>query len=381
MCTKILNIAVITNVIPSYREGFYDRLFKREDVNVTVYCQDQIPGMNLKTIHDKYSDRVKLVKFIAASKEKIAWQFLPWCKITTNYDVVFVGGNPRTLSDVVISCLLHFMGKSIVFWTMAHSFRARALTEKIRLFWSRLFNFIFVYTDSEVDFLKSVGFKNNFILGMNNGLDQIVIDEVRFKWTKASLHEWRYSNQLNNSLMILSCARLEAKNKFEQVIQALPLLLKVIPNIVWCVIGEGEMKDELEMLVKNAGLENNVRFIGAIYEENLLAPWFLSSEILIHPAAIGLTLLHSFGYSLPVVTHGEAKLHGPEYAAFEPELTGRNFHIDNIQSLAETISGLLFDEKSLFCMKNYSHKVAQKKYNVDVMVERFVTIARKAYKK
>jgi len=64
--------------------------------------------------------------------------------------------------------------------------------------------------------------------------------------------------------------------------------------------------------------------------ESDLAPWFLSSELFIHPGAIGLSLLHSFGYGLTVITHDNKMLHNPEYAIFEPELTGRNFHKSDI---------------------------------------------------
>lgn len=380
MDDKKIKIAITTNIVPTYREGFYDRLFTREDLDVTVYCQDYMPGVNVTSIHEKYGDRIKIIKFISAKKERIVWQFLPLREIFTSYDLVFVGGNPRVLSDVMISTALHFAGKGIVHWTMAHSFRANALTEKIRLLWSRLFKFIFVYTDAEVDFLRGNGFKNNFILGMNNGLDQKAIDTAALKWTDARLQDWRRLNKLENSILLLSCARLDAKNKFEQVILALPLILVKIPELVWCVIGNGDQQNNLEAMVKSAGLEGHIRFVGGIYQEDELAPWFLSSEILIHPAAIGLTLLHSFGYGLPVITHGKADLHGPEYAAFEPECTGRNFLIDDIRSLADTVVKLLIDSEIRTQMKKYVLNVAREKYNVDIMVERFVEIAKKAYK-
>jgi len=240
-----------------------------------------------------------------------------------------------------------------------------------------MFNYIFVYTDAEVNFLRGIGFKNNFILGMNNGLDQKVIDAVILKWTNDRLQQWVHSNLLENKIMILSCARLDSKNKFEEVIRALPLMLDKVPNLVWCIIGNGDEKNKLETMTKNAGLEDHVRFIGGIYLQEELAPWFLSSVILIHPAAIGLTLLHSFGYGLPVVTHGVAELHGPEYAAFEPEHTGRNFKIGDIQSLTDTVVGLLNDRVALASMRSYAQNVTREKYNVDVMVERFVTMAQK----
>lgn len=375
---KKINVAVLTNIIPTYREGFYDRLFNREDLNVTVYCQNRMPGMNLIPIHERYGERVKIVKYISAKNEKVAWQFLPWGEIINDYDVVFVGGNPRVLSDFLISSFLHFAGKNIVHWTMAHSFRANVISEMIRLMWSRIFENIFVYTDAEVEYLHKKGFKKKFILGMNNGLDQKNIDAVAAAWTKDRLKEWSASNNLENRTLMLSCARLDAKNRFELVVQSMPEIIALFPDLLWCLIGDGDDEVKLKTMVKNAGLSSHVRFIGGLYKEDELAPWFLSSEVFVHPAAIGLSLLHSFGYGLPVITHGKAELHNPEYAAFEPDSTGRNFCIGNPQSLADTVIKLLQDRALLSNMKKYVLKVAREKYNVDVMVERFVEIARKA---
>ncbi len=375
-CTH--RVAILTNILTTYRQGFYDRLFSREDIFVTVYCQKIIPGMNLHSIHERYPDNVRIVNFISVKEEKIVWQYIPWREIINNNDVIFINGNPRVLSDFLFANYLRLTGGKIVLWSQAHSYGANIITEKIRLFWTKFFKYIFVYTDSDTISLKEKGFKKNYILGMNNGLDQKIIDTISSKWSDIQLKKWRDTKSLDNMVMILSCARLVSKNKFEQIIQALPLMMTKIPNLLWCIIGDGDEKKNLEVKVNTAGLQDHVRFIGSIYDENELAPWFLSSDLLVHPASIGLTLLHSFGYGLPVVINGEAKLHGPEYAAFEPERTGRNFITGNIQSLADTVVSLLSDRDALVKMKSYTLRIAREKYNVDIMVERFVQIAQTA---
>lgn len=374
----MLKIAIITNVLPSYREGFYDRLFARKDVCVKVYCQCSLPGLNLKTIHGKYPNNVKLIKFFSAKREQLVWQFLPWREILGSYDVVFVMGNPRVLSDVVFGILLKLFRRKVVLWTMAHSFGANAITENVRLFWSRIFDFIFVYTDAEVDFLRRKGFKRHCLVGMNNGLDQKQIDEVSLLWSESRLQQWRATHNLENRILLLSCARLDKKNKFEYVVQALATIAASVPNILWCVIGSGTERTELESMANRAGLAKHVRFIGELYVEEELAPWFLSSEIFVHPAAIGLSILHAFGYGLPVVTHGNSAHHNPEYAAFEPEFTGRNFGENDVQDLAKIVIGLLEDAGARLKMKKHVLRIAREKYNVDIMVERFVEIAKMA---
>jgi glycosyltransferase involved in cell wall biosynthesis len=261
---------------------------------------------------------------------------------------------------------------------MAHSFRGNALTENVRLLWSHIFDFLFVYTDAEVDFLRRKGFTENYIVGMNNGLDQKNIDAAILMWPQTRLQEWRIARNLESHSLLLSCARLEPKNKFQQFVLALPAIVDRVPSLLWCVIGSGPEQAELESMVNTAGLAKHVRFVGELYKEAELAPWFLSSEIFVQPAAVGIGIMHAFGYGLPVVTHGNPERHGPEYAAFERELTGRNFHEGDIQHLSETVIKLLHDSDARSSMKSYVHKVAREKYNVDVMVERFVQIAKRA---
>jgi len=121
-----------------------------------------------------------------------------------------------------------------------------------------------------------------------------------------------------------------------------------------------------------------VRFVGELYDEENLAPWFLSAQALVHPGAIGLSLLHAFGYGLPVVTNGNAAWHGPEFAAFENGLTGRTFREGDADDLARTLIDLLQNPRTLEPMRAHVLEIVRERFNVDVMVERFVATAKQA---
>ena len=375
----MLKIAIIKGVIASYSEGFYDRLFSHSDLFVRVYCQDHIPGMDLKTVHHKYANNVKLLKFISLKNDKLSWQCIPWKEILRGYDIVFIQGNPRNLSQLLFATYLRLIGRKVILWTQGHSFQSNAITENIRLLWSRMFRFLLLYTDAEVSYLRRKGFTSNYMLGQNNGLDQRRIESAILLWNDHRSNEWRKQHDLENRFLILSCARLSAKNKLCQFVQALPKIIVQIPNVMWCIIGSGKEKAELTSMVFDFGVADHVRFVGELYDEEDLAPWFLSSHIFVHPAAIGLSMMHAFGYGLPVITHGNAYRQGPEYGAFEAEVTGRTFEQDNIQSLSDAVITLLKDEDARLRMKHNVKKIAREDYNVDVMVERFIKIARQAY--
>src|SRR5689334_9550063 len=92
-----LRVAIVTNVMPSYRQGFYDRLFSRDDVRAHVYCQAMLPGTNVQTIHARYPEHVTVVPARAVRGASLMWQHIAWRELA-GYDVVFVDGNPRILS-------------------------------------------------------------------------------------------------------------------------------------------------------------------------------------------------------------------------------------------------------------------------------------------
>src|SRR2546426_11919401 len=146
-----LRVAIVTNVLPPYRAEFYRRLFQRNDLSVRVFCQAAIPGRNLALVHDRFADHVTIVSSACLNGERLGWQWLPWRRLLKAYDVLFVYGNPRVVSNVVLASLARALGRPVVLWGQAHTAGAGAHTERLRLRWWRWFDNLFVYTDGEVD--------------------------------------------------------------------------------------------------------------------------------------------------------------------------------------------------------------------------------------
>lgn len=374
-----MKVAIITNIVTVYREGFYDRLFSNKDFVVTVYCNDHIKGTNLKSIHERYGDRVKIVPHIGLKNEKIGFQFLPITEIIRSHDVIFLDGNPRTLSNLLIGFIALFLRNTkVVMWTMAHSYGANKITENLRLKWTSIYKNIFVYTDKEVATLRNRGFKKQNIIGMNNGLDQRKIDGQIAIWNGSSIDNWKKERNLESNFILLSVARLVPKNKFQLMIKALPLLVQSIPEVKWIIIGDGEEKISLIELAKKLDVEKYIVFAGSIFEEEELAPYFLSSKIFIHPSSVGLSIMHAFGYGLPIIVDGVEGMHGPEYGAFRNNETGKNYDRNDFEDLANKIVEIAKQPLLLEEMKKKVLTIAREEYNVDIMVNRFIDMAKVA---
>ena len=370
-----LRVAVVTNVLPHYRADFFRILIGRSDLDVHVFCQASLPASNLEVIHDRFPDHVTLVKSWHLGREWMTWQRLPWRRLLSSYDVLFITGNARILSSVALSVMARMAGRSIVIWGQARTPGAHPLLERLRLWWWRRFENLFVYTDREIEWLRERGFARHRIAAMNNGLNQRAIDSAAEPWDAARLEAWQQERGLHGRTRVLSCARLVSKNRFDLWLEAMPLVVRRHPDLLWCVIGEGPERGPLEARARQVGVDGHIRWLGAISNQADLAPWFLSSQLLVHPSEIGLSLLHAFGFGLPVVTHDDPEYQMPEFAAFVPGKTGMTYRRGDVKSLAEAVCLCLDNEPARRRMSEFARRIPRETYNVDVMAGRFAAVA------
>lgn len=69
---------------------------------------------------------------------------------------------------------------------------------------------------------------------------------------------------LEGKRVILTVARLVRVKGIDTVIRALPMVLEVVPNAVYLVVGDGPLRAELEHLAEALGVRDNVVFAGAV---------------------------------------------------------------------------------------------------------------------
>jgi len=72
------------------------------------------------------------------------------------------------------------------------------------------------------------------------------------------------------------------------------------------IVGKGEEYDAILQWIKETDNEDHIILHGAIYDEVILAKMFTSSIACLSPGQAGLTVLKSFGYGVPFITHKNA---------------------------------------------------------------------------
>ena len=127
------------------------------------------------------------------------------------------------------------------------------------------------------------------------------------------------------------------------LISAIPIIKKSIPDVCLNIAGAGKEETNLKNLVKELNIEENVKFLGFITEEEKYS-YYKSIDIFVLPSLFepfGLVLLEAMSCGKPVVA---SNVGGVPYIA-EDGKTGLLFESENVKDLAEKVIMLLRDEE------------------------------------
>lgn len=111
--------------------------------------------------------------------------------------------------------------------------------------------------------LKEHGFENKTVL-IYPGID---LEKAERK-NKNNLKE-KLKDILEGKKVLLTISRLEKHKGIDCVIKALPLILEKIPNLIYLIGGKGSEEEFLKKLTSDLNLNDRVRFLGFIQEDEI----------------------------------------------------------------------------------------------------------------
>ncbi len=151
------------------------------------------------------------------------------------------------------------------------------------------------------------------------------------KLNKVHLSSVNVKYNLSGKLIISYLGRIQKYKGLDQVIQVLPDLIKITPNMLFLAIGkDAGDKERLDKLAKELNVYNNIIFTGEVSEDEKLALLELS-DIFVFPSeweAFGIAMLEAMARGNAVVS---SKTEGGQYLIEE----GKNGFLYNYQDLTE----------------------------------------------
>lgn len=367
-----MRVLIVQPEIPQYRLALFSGLARLPSLEITVVADETaLTATALKETSATLPFRHRVRRLRPLPGRRLFWHTGVELNGMSTGDAIVLSGNPRYLSNIPLIVAARRRQVGVVWWGQGWSVGSRGVAATVRRLLMRFTDVVLLYTDREKAEYIARGFDPMRVFATNNALDQEPIREQIAAWSPNRLSEFRNANGLSQRRFVLFCSRLQEKVKLRLAVEALALLAQqgVILDLV--VIGDGPDRGRLEEHAKAIGVANQIRWLGAIYEECALAPWFLTASCMVYPGAIGLSLMHAFGYGLPVVTHDNPVNHNPEFAALRHRENGLLFRENSIVDLAAQIHEVVRSPALRGSLAAKALETVNGEYSMDGMVRRF----------
>tara|TARA_Y100000389_G_scaffold112774_1_gene109897 strand:- start:2000 stop:3151 length:1152 start_codon:yes stop_codon:yes gene_type:complete len=372
---SVIRVSIQQPAIPKYRLPLFKSLAKQKNINLKLFY-----SINDKTIPNVVPIGIKsifseMLKFRIIGKQTMLWHQAQW-KIASNSvsDVIILSWDLHYLSLLPALFRAKLNKVPVILW--GHGFsknenRFKHILRKMVAFFSSA---IILYDFNTAKYYINSGFNKKKIFVAPNSLDQTPIIDAKKYWSRKhkKLRKFQSIYNLNPSKTIIYIGRVYPKNNLKILILALPKIAKVIKNIKLVVIGGGKEIGELKALSNEYKVDKHIIWVGELYKETEIAKWMLSSSVFCYPENIGLSIMHAFGYGLPVVTSNLVKKHNPEIYSLTNKKNGLTYTNGSVNSLAKTLRTILNNNKQRVCLSNEALTTVESKFNIKKMTSGFI---------
>ncbi len=159
---------------------------------------------------------------------------------------------------------------------------------------------IITVSNATKDYVLSLGAKPGKIKVLHNG-----VDLVRFRPLNGKREEMRRKLGIpQNSIVVLTVRRLVYKNGIDTLIESANIAVRKNPKITFLVVGKGPDLNNVQIKIRQLGIENNFRLTGFVKDEDL--PFYYNAaDFFVLPSKSGeglpLVALEAMACGLPVI--------------------------------------------------------------------------------
>jgi glycosyltransferase involved in cell wall biosynthesis len=322
----VYKVILIEPVLAHYRKDVFQNFYDCEDIEFEV-----IAGRNFQGIRS-LQNKCPLFDHSAFKILNHTFYYLKGAisyTLSKKPDAIICTGIDFHLIHTIILFFIFriILGKKFYWWSHATVGHQGKLGFFFRKIIYKSSNGIFAYNNAGRENLLQMGVKDRKIVVVNNSIN---------KEDYGYLNHDIFKKKSISVFTILYSGRITKAKKIDILIKALGILKKKnIFDFKCYVIGDGDL-DEIVNLTKELNISENVEFIGEKYGIEV-HPFFLDSDIFVYPGGIGLSVLHSMSFGIPILTSNNLSLHFPEFELLRPGFNGDLFIDNSFEDLANKL--------------------------------------------
>ncbi|MEO0590653.1 MAG: glycosyltransferase family 4 protein [Pseudomonadota bacterium] len=324
-------VCVVYTHFPHYRQPVFDALTASTRFSFEFHYD--AAGIE-KTIVSGVSQATNHYAMRTRQLGPFQWQTKAvWLALRGTADAFIFLGNPFILSTWLAALIARLRGIPVFFWTHGWLRNETGLREQLRAFFYRLAHGLMLYGHRAKRLGLERGFASEKLHVIGNSLDYEgqarARDEVLSSPPKA------LSASLNKPYFLVVARLVESAG----VDLAIAALARIEWDIALVIVGDGPQRGELEAQARGSGAD--IRFTGALYSEDELAPYFVHCAAVVSPGKVGLLAMHALAYGAAVITHRDVDRQMPEFEAIQEGVTGAFFEYGNIEQLASAMTKMI----------------------------------------
>lgn len=214
-------------------------------------------------------------------------------KLVKSYDTVIVVFDPHYLNAFFLSL---FFNKKIIYW--GHGLGKSRVLNYFRYLVGNKARALITYDEKGKADLINIGLDAKKIFVANN--------------TQFISNSQDLSSHPKNSFLYVG--RIQERKKVADLLEAFSLVKNKLPlNTQIVVLGDGDHVAELKNKAVHLKIEDCVQFVDGTTNDATLKSYFARAYAYVSPGHVGLGVLHSFAYGVPVITY-RGNQHAPEYS-------------------------------------------------------------------
>lgn len=353
-------LCCVFNYAPLYRKSVYKKIDDyfdaqfffsdmESDIEKMDYADFHKPP---RTVRDRHILGIPLV-----------WRFGILKLAFQNYKNYLVIGD-AVLTYLIFIPLCHLLGKKVYAWGHGYKHFEGKMGWYVKWL-SKHFDTFFIYGEGGKQRMVELGVDVNRLKVIYNSLNEgvNVKERMGFKSNKLKNH---FANEYP---VIVFVGRLTKVKQLDWIINAQLFHRSIGLSYNVLFIGDGSEKGNLQLLVKDNGLENSVWFYGACYDDNELSSLLYNADLCVSPGNVGLTALHAMSYGTPVISHDDFETQMPEYETIKVGVTGDLYKKGSFEDFCKKIENWLTMKLDREAVRKNCYDMINDKFNSNYQIE------------
>jgi glycosyltransferase involved in cell wall biosynthesis len=351
-------VVVVQTVVPDYRERFIALLQETLGARLRLYAGDADFAVSIETSAAIERLRVRN-RFLFG--RRLLWQ-TGTVRVAVGADVAVLVLNPRILSAWAALLLRRLRGRRTLLWGHAWPRQGRASrSDAVRGLMRKLGDTLVVYTEAQARELRERMPEADVVAAPNALYLQA---EIAPAVPSAAPRDF------------VCVGRLVPAKKADLLLAAFALAVEQLPTDVRLVfVGDGPLRGSLETRAATLRMGDRVVFEGHRGTIAELRPLYGDAIASVSPGYVGLSLIQSIGFGVPMLVARDEP-HSPEIAAAIEGENVRYFASDSPSELASLLVSVAEERAAWLARREQISRWTRANYSVEVMVAAIVSALR-----